>query len=194
MEDVVVLQVLAAGDVTSGAGTAVDVGVDLLFADLLVDRHLIGHRLGIEPDALNRDRLLLHHWALLAQHDLVLFLADRWTGHGSVDICIGDRLPLDPDLFRDDALVFLGARSRRWSFAAPSGAAIEMRVDGFPHLALWTKPGSPFLSLEAWTGHADPDGFAGELVDKPSMIRLPPGGERRHRVELHFRAPDARAL
>lgn len=106
----------------------------------------------------------------------------------------GSRLPLDPDLFRDDALVFLGARSRRWSFAAPSGAAIEMRVDGFPHLALWTKPGSPFLSLEAWTGHADPDGFAGELVDKPSMIRLPPGGERRHRVELHFRAPDARAL
>jgi galactose mutarotase-like enzyme len=100
----------------------------------------------------------------------------------------GNRLPLAPELFRDDALVFLDARSRWWRFAAPSGRAIEMRVEDFSHLAAWTKPGAPFLSLEAWTGHADPEGFDGELADKPSMILLPPDARRHHRVELIFRS------
>ncbi len=99
----------------------------------------------------------------------------------------GRRLPLAPELFCDDAWVFLNALSRSWSFTAPSGAAIEMRVDNFPHLAVWTKPGAPFLSLEAWTGHADPEGFDGELVEKPSMILLPPNETRHHRVELVLR-------
>jgi galactose mutarotase-like enzyme len=100
----------------------------------------------------------------------------------------GNRLPLAPDLFRDDALIFLDARSRWWRFVTPSGTAIEMRVENFPHLAAWTKPGAPFLSLEAWTGYADPEGFDGELADKPSMILLPPAARRQHRVELVFRS------
>ena len=29
--------------------------------------------------------------------------------------------------------------------------------------------GAPFLCLEAWTGYSDPEGFAGELKDKPGM-------------------------
>jgi galactose mutarotase-like enzyme len=99
----------------------------------------------------------------------------------------GNRLPLAPDLFRDDALIFLDARSRWWRFVTPSGTAIEMRVENFPHLAAWTKPGAPFLSLEAWTGYADPEGFDGELIDKPSMILLPPAAHGQHRVELIFR-------
>jgi hypothetical protein len=71
---------------------------------------------------------------------------------------------------------------------APSGASIGMRLEDFPHLAVWTKPGAPFLSLEAWTGHGDPEGFAGELIDKPSMILLPPDAQRSHRVEMNFRS------
>jgi galactose mutarotase-like enzyme len=102
----------------------------------------------------------------------------------------GDRLLLVPELFRDDALIFLNARSRSWRLQAPSGAAIEMRLDEFPHLAAWTKPGAPFLSLEAWTGHADPEGFDGELIDKPSMTLLPPDAQRNHRIELVFRSPE----
>ena len=103
----------------------------------------------------------------------------------------GNRLPLAPELFRHDALAFLHARSRSWRFVAPSGASIGMRLEDFPHLAVWTKPGAPFLSLEAWTGHGDPEGFAGELIDKPSMILLPPDAQRSHRVELIFRREEA---
>ena len=98
----------------------------------------------------------------------------------------GDKLTLAPELFRDDALVFLDARSRRMRFEAPAGAAIEMRMENFPHRAVWTKPGSPFLSLEAWTGHADAEGFDGEMGEKPSMLLLQPGAQSRHRVEMRF--------
>ena len=95
----------------------------------------------------------------------------------------GRRLPLDPALFTE-ALVFLDARSRGLRFAAPEGRAITMRVEDFPHLAVWTKPTAPFLSLEAWTGHADWAGFAGELAQRDSQRLLAPGARARHGVSL----------
>jgi galactose mutarotase-like enzyme len=100
----------------------------------------------------------------------------------------GNRLPLAAALFQDDAVVLLNASSRRMRFESPQGSAIEMSLENFPHLAAWTKPGAPFLSLEAWTGHADPEGFEGEMFEKPSMILLPPGATSRHRVAMRFRA------
>lgn len=102
----------------------------------------------------------------------------------------GAVLPLSPGLFTE-ALVFLDARSRSLAFEAPSGAAIAMAVDGFPHLAVWSRPTAPFLSLEAWTAHADWEGAEGELAARPSMILLRPGESRRHEVRMSWRAPRA---
>ena len=95
----------------------------------------------------------------------------------------GEVLPLDPALFTE-ALVFLNARSRWMRFTAPSGAAIRLEAEDFPHLAVWTKPTAPFLSLECWTGHADWAGFAGELAARDSQRLLAPGQSARHRVVL----------
>src|SRR6476469_9368263 len=61
-----------------GVDVAADaVGVDLLLADLLGHRLLLGDLLLAELDALDRDGLLLHDRALLGEHDLVLLLRDR---------------------------------------------------------------------------------------------------------------------
>lgn len=95
----------------------------------------------------------------------------------------GARLPLDPDMFTE-ALVFLNAKSRAFRFVAPSGRAIAMRVEDFPHLAVWTRPTAPFLSLEAWTGHADWAGFEGELAQRDSQRLLAPGARAGHSVVL----------
>ena len=95
----------------------------------------------------------------------------------------GPRLDLDPELFTE-ALVFLNARSRAMRFVAPSGRAIVMRMEDFPHLAVWTKPTAPFLSLEAWTGHADWAGFAGALAERDSQRLLAPGATARHGIAL----------
>jgi galactose mutarotase-like enzyme len=97
----------------------------------------------------------------------------------------GMRLPLTPDLFEKNALVFRNARSRRLRFVSPSGAAIALEADCCPHFAVWTKPEAPFLSLEAWTGHADWLDFNGELTDRNSMRLLEPGDS--DKVDMRLR-------
>lgn len=97
----------------------------------------------------------------------------------------GERLPLSPDLFKE-ALVFLDAASRSIAFEGPDGAAIVLDTQDFPHLAVWTRPTAPFLSLECWTGHADWADAEGELSQRASMIVLAPGESRRHAATLRF--------
>lgn len=98
------------------------------------------------------------------------------------------RLALDDALFADEALCFLNANSRVISLrAGDTGSVISLETSDFPHLALWSLPGAPFVSMEAWTGHSDPEGFAGELADKPSMRLLAPGTSAAHGVKLIYR-------
>lgn len=92
----------------------------------------------------------------------------------------GRELALSSDTFAREALCFLDARSRGLRFTGPGGRALRVEADGFPHIALWSRPGAPFLCIEHWTGYGDPVDFAGELADKPSMISLAPGEERTH--------------
>ena len=98
----------------------------------------------------------------------------------------GNVLPLDDELFASDALCFLEPASRSLRFEQADGSAIEMDFSGFGKSALWTRPGAPFLCLEAWTGYSDPEGFAGELFEKPAMRALAPGGARRHRAVYRY--------
>lgn len=99
----------------------------------------------------------------------------------------GATLPLDPALFTE-ALVFRDAASGWMRFAGPDGAGIRMEVSDFPHLAVWTKPTAPFLSLECWTGHADWAGFEGDLTRRDSQRMLAPKARSRHGVTLSFEA------
>lgn len=101
----------------------------------------------------------------------------------------GRVLPLSHDLFAREALCFLDARSRGLSFERIGGAALRVDLADFPHIALWSRPGAPFLSIEAWTGHGDPEGFAGELSDKPSMRWLAAGRSARHSARFALRDP-----
>jgi galactose mutarotase-like enzyme len=96
-------------------------------------------------------------------------------------------LPLSDDLFAHDALCFLDCASRSLAFVDASGASITMEYPGFPHAALWTRPGAPFLCLETLTGYSDPEGFEGDLFDKPGMRVLEPGARVRHEARYVFR-------
>lgn len=103
----------------------------------------------------------------------------------------GREIDLTPDLF-EEALCFLDANSSGLEFASADGAAsLRMELDNFPHLALWSRSvnglGAPFLCLEAWTGHGDPEGFEGDVFDKPSMRVLAPGEAARSAARLIWR-------
>ena len=100
----------------------------------------------------------------------------------------GRRLNLSPETFANEALCFLNIKSRSLRFEAPDGSAIAMRTEDFPHYALWSRAGAPLLSIEAWTGHGDPEGFEGELTDKPSLRMLAPGASAAHEAVFSFEA------
>jgi galactose mutarotase-like enzyme len=98
----------------------------------------------------------------------------------------GRELPLSDDLLAHDAVCFLDAASRSLEFVQANGATIGMDFPGFDHCALWTRPPAPYLCLEAWTGYSDPEGFDGDLFEKPSMRVLVPGEKARHEAKYWF--------
>ena len=97
----------------------------------------------------------------------------------------GRVLPLTETLFAKDALCFLDAASGSLRFTSPE-AELTISAENFAHIALWSRPGAPFLCIENWTGHGDPEGFAGDLFEKPGMKTLAPGESARHSVEYKF--------
>ena len=101
----------------------------------------------------------------------------------------GRRLALSPALMAREALCFLDARSRGLRFGHRSGAAIDVTLEDFPHVALWSRPPGRFLCIEPWTGHGDFVDADGELHAKPSMRRLAPGEEASHAATFTYAAP-----
>ena len=99
---------------------------------------------------------------------------------------LNQELALSDKTFAEEALCFLNARSTSLDFMAPSGAKISASFENFPHLALWSKPGAPFVCLEGWTGHGDPTGFEGDITTKPSMTLLAPAESGFHRAVFSF--------
>ena len=97
----------------------------------------------------------------------------------------GRELPLTLGLFANDAICFLNAASKGLRFAGPD-AAIDMATDNLAHIALWMRPGGQYLCLEPWSGHSDPEGFAGDLFEKPSMQVLAPGMSGRHAARFEL--------
>ena len=96
----------------------------------------------------------------------------------------GRDLPLSDALFANDAVCFLDCRSRSLAFVDASGASIAMEFPDFSHAALWTRAGAPYVCLECWTGYSDPEGFDGDLFQKPSMRVLEPGARARHEARF----------
>ena len=84
------------------------------------------------------------------------------------------RLALHDGLFEDGALVFDRLASRHLVYFEGLGVSFPR----MPNLGIWTKPGAGFVCIEPWQGHASPEGFDGELADKPGMVLLAPAERR----------------
>lgn len=99
---------------------------------------------------------------------------------------VGRRLPLEPQMFRRDALCFLNLASRSLVFDNGEGARLSVALEDFPHVGFWTLPPAQYLCIEPWTGHGDPEEFRGDLQEKPSMRLLAPGARARHGAIFAF--------
>ncbi|MDB5717470.1 MAG: aldose 1-epimerase [Sphingomonas bacterium] len=101
---------------------------------------------------------------------------------------VGRTLPLEDGLFADDAIIFDRLASHALEYGAPDQPGLHVSWEGLPQLGVWTRPGAPYLCIEPWQGHSDPQGFAGDFRAKPGVILVPPGEDRRFTMRVTVQA------
>lgn len=92
-------------------------------------------------------------------------------------------------MFAGDALIWDRLDSRSLTWGVPGRARLRIDFPDTPWLGLWQKPGAPYLCVEPWAGMADPVDFAGDVWDKPGIMRLLPGEKRRFRMSVTVMEP-----
>lgn len=102
----------------------------------------------------------------------------------------GSVLPLRPELFEGDALVWDRLDNTALTYGAPGGASLRIESANLPMLGVWQKPGANYICIEPWHGVADQSGFAGDFRDKPGVIVLAPGDATTFRMDITVRPPD----
>jgi galactose mutarotase-like enzyme len=85
------------------------------------------------------------------------------------------RLVLDHSMFEQDAMIFPDGAGEGLAYGAEHGPTMQFHFENLPNLALWTKPGAPFLCIEPWHGTAAEEGSSSELSKRPSTTILAPG-------------------
>lgn len=89
------------------------------------------------------------------------------------------KLTLDHSMFDADAMIFPEGAGDALRYGPEGGPALKFSFENLPNLALWTKPGAPFLCVEPWHGMAAMNGSSAELADRPSTTTLPAGATAR---------------
>jgi galactose mutarotase-like enzyme len=89
---------------------------------------------------------------------------------------VNRRLELTDALFQRDVLIFDQLKSRSLSYGSHRGPRLRISFDDAPYLGVWSKPGARFICIEPWHGITDPEGFAGDFMQKPG-VRVLKGGE-----------------
>jgi galactose mutarotase-like enzyme len=79
------------------------------------------------------------------------------------------RIPLNYELFDNDALIFKSLKSNSLTILANSTPMIKVSFEDFPNLGIWTKKNAPFLCIEPWFGYSDTEGKSGNLFEKEGI-------------------------
>ncbi|HAM1878445.1 TPA: aldose 1-epimerase family protein [Listeria monocytogenes] len=85
-------------------------------------------------------------------------------------------LPLNYDLFKNDALIFEALKQKEMTIKSDKTSHfVKVSFPEFPFVGVWTaKAGTPFLCIEPWYGIADGAGESVELRDKAGIEHLEP--------------------
>ncbi len=91
----------------------------------------------------------------------------------------GGKLTLDPKQYEADAMIFPEGAGNGLTYAAEGGPALKFRFENLPNLALWQKPGAPYICIEPWHGMAAEVGAGNALDRRPFTTVLPAGQKAR---------------
>lgn len=103
---------------------------------------------------------------------------DRLVGPDRSELLLeGDCLWLSPSLFDKSGLALVDLQQRSLCYQTDDGlAGIRIAFPDMDRVMLWSRPGGDYLCIEPLLSHADPLGFAGDIMEKPGMAHIPPGG------------------
>lgn len=85
------------------------------------------------------------------------------------------KLTISSDQFHDDAMIFPEGAGEGLSFGVENGPQLKFKFENLPNLALWSKPGAPFLCVEPWHGMAARAGASAQISDRPYSVALASG-------------------
>lgn len=85
-------------------------------------------------------------------------------------------IPIKPDTFKDDALVFGNLKSENIAIKNKKGNyQVKVNISEFPYLGLWAKENAPYVCIEPWQGIPDaPEGYA-DISMKKGIVSLAAG-------------------
>ncbi|MCL6706916.1 aldose 1-epimerase family protein [Pseudomonas sp. R2.Fl] len=98
----------------------------------------------------------------------------------------GGRLVLDRSQFEADAMIFPEGAGDGLTYGVEGGPALRFRFDNLPNLAIWQKPGAPFVCIEPWHGMAAHADGTAELVERPFTAALAPGENARYAFSVEI--------
>ena len=81
-------------------------------------------------------------------------------------------VPLNYELFKNDALIFKTLESKSLTILNNSKPYIKVDYKDFPSLGIWTKENAPFICIEPWLGYSDTDENTGDLYHKEGILIL----------------------
>lgn len=108
---------------------------------------------------------------ILEQH--LLNSDGYFTGKTKNLVTVLNRIDLQPDLFKSDALVFKNLISRKVFIKNhKTSNFISISFPDFNSLGIWAPVGASFICIEPWLGYADNEGEIKEFSQKEGILSL----------------------
>ena len=94
---------------------------------------------------------------------------DLFSGKTEILKLNGNVLPLQYELFEEDALVFKNFATKSLTLAKNNESVMKVSFPNFPYLGIWTKKDAPFICIEPWLGIADNANTSGKIEEKEGI-------------------------
>lgn len=104
-----------------------------------------------------------------------------------IDVIQGNKIPLDKNIFNQDALIFQDLKSNWVKLAHKSSThEVKLTITDFPHLGIWSKPGAHFVCIEPWQGMADYVSHNKDILQKKGILTLESNDEVTKSFTMEF--------
>lgn len=119
-----------------------------------------------------------------------LYLVDGLVGTEYAKNIMIDKkvIPLNHHAFDNDAIIMKSLKSKKISLKKKENheTILTLNYEGFPYLAIWSKPKAPFLCIAPWMLAPDSANGSGVFRQKTDILLLPPKQEFECKYTVEF--------